>query len=483
MTPKKYHLFTLIALGYLALPNVLFLLTWVNLLIGIPVAAVFLWSIFPASEMGDVPSERQMDRRTILIAAVFAIGWTILSGVGGLVPQSSDYLKHSVLFHDLVHLSWPVIYHPDTPQSSFLCYGVAYYLVPSGIARFLGDGSINALSFLWACSGIGLCFYWLACFNPKSPARTLLIFICFSTFGIAWYVFKRGHLEYFKQLGIEHSYLDHWAKLYFTPQHGISGWLGAAIIYDLGWMRKKLSSAFLAWASLLLWSPFVCVGLAPVLLVTALRIPFRRWFSIVPLAGGLLLMSVMGLFFSAHQPLEHKGFIWSLSDGGHWLTSYLLFVLLEVLLPAGCVLYFDYKHRILEGWRPLFLCAFVVLLLFPLYKMGRESDLRLQGSGSALVFMALGSAAGLTSPKFSFRSVEGLMLFTLFAVSAVYPLGRPLLNLKGPADDYRFETIQRTMDVHDMSEIGKTEPNVTFDFAQQYLGRKDSAAFRWLLRK
>jgi hypothetical protein len=171
-----------------------------------------------------------------------------------------------------------------------------------------------------------------------------------------------------------------------------------------------------------------------------------------------------------------------MAGGGHWVAYFLLFLLIEALAPSAIVLFFDSKHRILEGWRPVFLSAFAMLMIFPFYKLGHQSDLRLQGSGGVLVFTAMGVAAGLTSSKFSFRSLEGAMLFALFVIGACYPLGRALLNLKETAD-YRFETIQRTIDVHDMSEIGKMDDAGETYMSQQYLGQSTTVAYRWLLRK
>jgi len=486
MMKKNHDTFVLLALGYLALPNLLFVALWIKPLIGIPVAAALLWAIVSASKINreNESSETRFSYRQLSLIVGLAVLWTILSGTGNVVPQSGDYIKHNALFHDLISKPWPLLYDQNSGASgSFLCYGVAYYLVPSGLAGWLGENWVNALSFLWAAVGLVLVCYWLALLNPKSPFRTVIVFLLFSTFGIAWYVAKRGHFEYFTQIGLEHSFLDHWAKLYFTPQHGISAWLGAALVYRLGWEQRRPASAFLAWTTLILWSPFVSVGLFPILLVTIFAAPPKTWFAWVPLTGGLLLMGVMAVYFEAHQHLEHQGAIWNFAMGHPWLPYYLLFIVLEVLIPAGCVLYFDYRHRVLDGWRPLFLCATAVLLVFPLFKMGHESDLRLQGSGGLTAFLALGFAACLCSPKFRIRSMEGMAVLLIFAVSAVYPLGRPILNLKEPRVDYSFEATSKSTGMRDMSEIGKAEGGPGFDISQQYLGRGDSIAYRSLLRR
>src|ERR1700753_2655262 len=102
MTAKKHDAFILFALAYLGLPNILFLLGWITPSIGVPVTGALVLAIFCASTSDEQSARRALSRGAILAIAASTFLWPILCGVGGLTPQSSDYIKHSVIFHDLI---------------------------------------------------------------------------------------------------------------------------------------------------------------------------------------------------------------------------------------------------------------------------------------------------------------------------------------------------------------------------------------------
>jgi len=486
---NRCDVFFCLVLAYLVLPNLIFLFTWVRPWIGVPAAIVVLVSaIFLGWRSCWWEPRQGLDRRDLMVVLAVAFILTLLAGVGGFVPQSSDYLAKNLEFHDLVSRDWPVRYSlPDGGQRYF-CYGVGYYLAPALGGRLLGEAALPGLTFLWTFCGMALFFYWMAA-GARKPKTTLLIFLLFAATNAALYVAKLTGIPgvmpaealriKLSELGLYHSYYDVFTKLQFQPQHAVVAWLGTALLYELLWVKKNPRGALFVWSTCLLWSPLTSLGLLVVPLAAVRHIPFRAWFSGVNLVGGGVLVLIMGVFFQGHVQLADNGPIWKFAPGLGWLPFYLIFDALE-LTPVLLILLIDRKYRVLGDLRPVFLVAAGWLVLLPLYKIGYCGDLRLEGGTPALVIAALGAVCCLQSEVFSLKRPLFILFVGTLLIGAVYPLSRPWQNLLTNREDYSYAATARTRGIRNMSEY--KDPNFNFDVATQFLGRNDSLAVRWLLR-
>src|SRR6266705_3177775 len=74
---------------YLILPSLVFLLTWVRPIIGIPAAllAGWSWTRFALVDNRRQSPRRRLDRNTMLFVILAGLGWIALAGVGGFVPR------------------------------------------------------------------------------------------------------------------------------------------------------------------------------------------------------------------------------------------------------------------------------------------------------------------------------------------------------------------------------------------------------------
>jgi len=477
-----------LALAYLLLPSLVFLLTWVRPGIGIPtalvVAASFLWFL----RTNDTPGSRPaISNGSWIFILVLALVWTFLAGVGGFVPQTSDYEKHNLAYHDLLGQSWPVRYDGDT-GSYFMCYGLGYYLVPALAARLAGAAWLPALTLAWGFIGVALFFYWVATFS-RSPKKTLGLFLLFATTETLWHMFlhllHNPHFaaqgqpirESLTRLGIESVYSDNFMSLQYRPQHVISAWLGAALFYELFWVRHNPRGAALVWAACIAWSPLMCLGL---LLVPVTALGQWRWRDLLePVnVGGGILLAVLAVYFQGHVPLTEKGPIWKFSHGAEWLVLYPWFLLLQ-LTPMLFIYLADRKYRLLDGFRPLFLGSFALLLLLPLYKIGYYGDQRLQGGTPALVFAALAACRIFEHQAFSIRRPLFALLVATQLVGAIYPFGKWWWQcLDGQAVDYSFEAVKQRYGYENLSQFKR----YGYDYASQYLGRTNSLANEWMLK-
>ena len=481
-----------LTLAYLLLPTLVFLAAWVRPGIGFPAAAVVvLCAVFLVRQHQPAAPDSGLNRGNLWFVLAVAFGWTLLAGAGGFVPQETDYIKHNLVFHDLVHFAWPVTYAQPDGSKSYLCYGLGYYLVPSLGGRILGEAAMPVLTFLWMFAGVALFFYWVATFARKAPKTTLLIFLMFAATNILLLGLKRtgipGYMDFgsvqaaLYQLGLYHSYYDFFTKLQFQPQHGMPGLLGLALFYEMLWLKKDPRGAVFVWSACLFWSPIPCVALLLVPLAALGRVPWRAYFSLINLAGGGVLLAILGVYFQGHMGLADRGFIWSISPGGKWLLFYVLFIVLE-LSPVLLLLLIDQRYSVLGELRPLFLAATGLLLLLPLWKFGHSGDQRLQAGTPALVVAALGAVRCLQSNACSCKRPLFILFIGCLLLGAVYPLSRPWWNLLTSKKDYSYNATVQNYGYRNLSEI--QEPWCPgWDIAAQYQGRSDSVAARWLLRR
>ncbi len=488
------NLFIAFGVLYLLLPNLLFLVTWIKPLIGFPVAALCVFGyVRLLRSLGSRDVRWHFSGKTIGAVLFLAFLWTFLSGAGGFVPQSSDYLKHNLIYHDLLDWKWPVGYGAESSEGKFLCYALGYYLVPAEFGRCFGESWVNPISFLWLGAGMFLFFLWLAAFDPNRPVSTVLIFLCSAGILFAWLFLKHDTLLHvgglrvagpgldslLRKMGIANNNYDTFTRLHYQPQHAIVGWLGAALLYELTWVRKSGPAALFVWATTLLWSPFTSAALLMIPLVSLKRmraVAYLEWTNVI--CGGVLF-ALVASYFGAHEHLEGAGAIWSFSPDRRWLAFYPLFVATQVFPLVACVYLIDRQYQVLKGWRTLFYGMALFLVLLPLYKVGFHGDLRMQASGPPMVFIGLGVAACLGSSCFSFRRPIFLVLTVIFALGAIYPITLPLLNLVTNRENYTVEKVAREGGPRNLSEI-KDE---RFDAPAQYLGRKESFVYRVLLRR
>jgi len=484
---KVNNRFFPLALVYLAIPNLIFLAAWVRPWIGIPAAiTVVICSVFLMWQNRPGEPCPGLGRINLGFVLALAFYWTLLGGAGGFVPQETDYIKHNLVFHDLIHFAWPVNYTLPDGNKSYLCYGLGYYLVPALGGRILGDAAMPALTFLWTYAGVALFFYWVATFT-RTPKTSLLIFLLFAATNLGLLALKHSgvfglmdtaHVSAtLWHLGLYHSYYDFFTKIQFQPQHGLVAWLGLALFYEMLWIKKDPRGAVFVWSACLLWSPMTCLGLLLVPLAALRRVPWRAYFSPVNLVGGGILLAVMGIYFQGHVALIDRGLVWNLSSGGEWLVFYPLFVAFE-LSPVLLLFLIDQRYRVLGEFRPLFLLATGWLLLLPLWKIGYCGDLRLQAGTPALILAALGAIRCLQSELFSLKRPLFILFLGCLLVGAVYPIGRPWWNLITNRKDYSYAGTVQTLGVRTLAEYQDPGCN----FAALYLGRSDSAAACRLLR-
>lgn len=469
----------------------------------------FFYSEWKLGALKIPPLDRETVRALVLGAVVALVAVTWL-GVGGLGHQDTDWAKHNAILHDLTTRAWPVAYDARRHDGQeYLTYYVAYYLPAAAVGKMGGLLAAHLTLFAWTFLGLFTATLWL--FRLIGRARWWLLpgFLLLSgldVVGVSLPSLSHGISSYFEYWASFAQYSSNLSLLSWVPQHAISAWLATSLIIDRVERSDSISELGLFAAVCCLWSPFVTLGLAPVLLAAAWRTRFRGTFSFSNWICGPAIVLLSLIYFRSvdselvpHSWIIQNGFVvghqGTLIDLPRGITLLALFWLLEFGL------YLILLRRLNQsipktdlpgaGWADTWLGMIAVTLtLLPLYRVGDNNDLVMRASIPALFVLwilllrALAASAGAVS-RWPVRALAGCLL-----VASLQPLFLLAIHAKHMHPRLQYMTIfQRNGNVEDYGyRVEAQPPTVSIaDFKNtsyfQYVGQPDSLFYRHLARR
>jgi hypothetical protein len=193
---------------YLALPVVIFLLTWLRLWLGLICALVVVLALIQVwrERQGD----SRLERRGILGGLLLLALWAWLSGVGGYAFQNSDHYCRNAVLRDLVNYSWAVVYRETVGGSpQMLVYYFGHWLPAALVGKWLGWEAANAALFVWTWAGVVLAGLLLGQRLRWPLWNAALLWIFFSSMdALAILLFVRGR---YPSLWPPVQHLEAWA--------------------------------------------------------------------------------------------------------------------------------------------------------------------------------------------------------------------------------------------------------------------------------
>ena len=467
--PLVYRL----AIIYLMLPVVIWLVGWFEWWLGIP-AALLLVAAFWQAVCG---SWRPSLRVTTIAILPVAACWVMLTQAGGVFDFGLiDWYEFKSTFLDLGRYPWPTflqdplrVYVPEEEAYSFplLRYYLGYFMTPGLVGRWLGPAALNWAVPLWTCLGVALVLLMFVRERRGwSIALAVAVIIFFSgmdvlrlilTEGWSWIRIEwdglpgiditYGHIERVGLIEVGAQYSSNMTALMWVPQHFIPAGLYTFLMLHLRGHRRFLAVSGVLLAAAPLWSGFVAIGLLPLIAIllweNGIR-PFLRWPNLLlaaPLAGLIALYLTSGaLDFLPFWIWERDE--WSLIV--RWVPLFYLsdFLLLVVLL---WVLRPDLRRE------PFFIACTASLLLLPLYHYGPSNDLLLRASMPHLLLLCwycteaiLGHGRARTCAprgrKYSLGIVCVVAILAIGSVTALVELSRAINNV----GSFRYENSRYT---------------------------------------
>lgn len=387
---------TVFALGYLAAPNLIFVVTWFRAPPAVLLGAAMC--LFLAKVFGRARVAWRTDHTRPAVALIVAAGcaWTAFGGGSHFMFSNPDWEIRDAVLGDLVRLDWPVHYLSANGAPLILRSAIGFFLPAAVLGKVFGLAHVDMIVYVWTM--IGVVIFLLLLPLPRVVGwrlvLALLLVMFFSGMDFLGLVIATESMPIFPlrlEWWVPLSYPSLTNQLLWAPNHCLPIWIATLLCF-----RHRNGSGFfrIAAAALpltMIWTPFAVIGLLPFATLGAVRSLRRFSWRVVPW-DAVVAATVFSLPIALFLTLD-IGHIDSASattpptTGTKYalqplsLRTYLLFVSCEFLFLA-LVLAPHVREARGEFW-----LATVVLLALPLIRYGPTNDLGLRVSAPSLVVL------------------------------------------------------------------------------------------------
>ena len=478
------------SIAFLLLPNLIFFIGWYKWYIGFPLTllSVYLLYKFYRGYQSELKTEELEIPDTKYLFGMLGVSLLLayIGGMGELTYQTTDYIKHNVIFSNLATKPWPVNAGDPRSPGDFLCYGLAYYLPASSIGKIFGLKSVIAGSFVWGASGIFLCLIWIQRTANLYKWTFILIFLFFNGLDPLFNLID-GQVKDLNEIlswdGIGYpillSYISPARLVVWNPQYTIPAWLGTSMIVYLCRLHKNGVgiSAFVA-SLTLIWAPFITMGLIPVWIYYLVKSRLKNLINFYSVSGGIILV-IVAAYYAAHEPIkDYPEFLWQ--EGlAHALRDYSIFIMVEIGVYLILVYIINRKYKLIpSSFRQLMILSVAVLLVLPIYRMGLFNDFLMRVSMPSLLLMTLGIVSLLykTITEGLYRkSFPVILMWIFFAIGATVPV-RFLATPLWPAVRVAKNSIaDDSYSIYDLNDL-----HGGWEISFQYRGSNKSFYYKYL---
>ena len=393
------------SIAYLWIPVAIFLYGWTNFLIASVCAGASGWAVFRMFQDyagDDSGSETHINTGALIFLSLFLLVVGYYSGWGRFVTQSYDWQKHNAILKDLVYKRWPVYYRVGS-EESMLVYYIAQYLVPALAGKLAHSFRVAEVAYyIWAefalflvilnliriipvvhplkqCAAAPLVTF----FSPPLPAAQWTLYFFYNQFAPGdtnWLTLD----AYNGKQQILLQYTSNYVLLRSVSPQTLAIWIALLLFLEHRNQARHYVTLFLPvmlFASLpFLGIAFIAFTYALFLLVTKkLRLTemFSRENLLTVLTSGSLFLCYFAGNVLSEKPAAYR---LKLLPYGEYRSFYLIFTLCMVVLPMLCVEWENKKN-------PLFCISFALLMLVPLFSMGRNNDFVMRCSIPGLFLM------------------------------------------------------------------------------------------------
>jgi len=422
------------AMGYLALPLLIFLGCWFEWWAALPLIACTAYALLPLISKQSVQGTRlPVAPLQVGIAVAVGCGWTIFGGTDHLAFANADWHIRDAVLHDLVASPWPVGYGLLDGHETLLRTSIAYYLPAALVGKAMGLSAAHAALAVWTGIGATLFLLQVLSLTPSRWSIALLaagVIVLFSGLDIVGSLLNDGprfrsdwdittHLEWWAGT---YQYSSMTAQLFWVPNHALGGWLMIGLLY-----RDNRRSPFESVLPILvvaaaLWSPLTVIGVAPFVLwkVGAGMFRDRSLRLLHPLVWAPAF--IVGLVIAAYIGLDasniRKGLAVgneSIGDTAMDLLRQAQFFLLEAAFIGMAILAIRPSSDVI--------LALVILALLPLAYLGPGNDLVMRASIPSLAVLAIGACLALGDRHCDQRTLrKKALLGALLLVGAMTPI-------------------------------------------------------------
>ncbi len=418
---------------YVILPLIIFVLMWMKLYLGVPLAiaiglATYRMILDTKVQKDSVSKEpNRYNVIRIVIAIAIILLWVYLSGVGGFTWQNEDHYWRNEIFNLLVEYKWPVV-QGSSLGAKGMSYYIGFWIVPALIGKLFGVGAGYTAQYIWAVIGVAI-FYGLLCRRiGKLALLPLVIFIFFSGLDVVGLLINNTK-DFINMQPGEH--IEIWIRGYqfscFTTQlfwvfnQAIYAWVITLLVIDE--LNKNI---VLIMAAGLLSTTLPIVGLFPIAVyvmvksavktATTNRVKdvvaelFRSSFSYVNIVGfaSTIVLGMMFIGNNATSMTENK----ATAHNNIW--SYILFLLVEI----GVYVAITFKQNRKDG---LYISAIIMLLICPLIIFGVGTDFCMRACIPAQILLFIYFIEYIYDAAQQGKNKKLALIAVFFLIGAVAP--------------------------------------------------------------
>jgi hypothetical protein len=489
---KKLKLLTL---AYFALPLGLFLLTNIRWYIGLPILLLYLYSVWAYAKSLDKSTVFSIGRWQLVGSAALLFFWEFVSGTGGFGMASTDMYKAMSIYKSIIDQPMPVEYH-NNGVKTFLCHYLGYYITIPYIFQHFSWETVLTLITFWNYVGLCICMLWFGLLAGN-----------FSPWGVLFFTLASGLdiLGSLKSVGLDGTWLKITEQFYQTQpffatitdpkmpmlyqsnsytlfwgvQHALPTWALTGLYFYESLVEKNSYRAPIYLVLLLLWSPFIAVGVLPFVLYNLFTTKFQKYlsfenFALLPLIGLLVWytnsipISQLEKRFLFYPPARLLGYL----DQGFSYGLFLFAELFAWLIPVFIFYKFN-KENILKAYLWI---GIVFLSLIPLFMFGRYNDWTQRVSLPSLLLVWV--LVWRTFVQYQQKLIAKILIGILFIFGSWDPLFYIALSLK--ATNHRIAYAAPSKD--QILEIEQESARNRWD-KNQFLAPANSKFFQYIAKE
>lgn len=304
---------------YLALPVIIFLLTWIRPLVGVPATLLVSFALFLAIRK-KYDFSIKLSKKTALITIGIALAWCFLGGQGGFWYQSEDHILRNAIFRDLIYHPWPVVFEK---HDVLLNYYIGYWLLPAlfgKIALIITHNNTvvwfvaRIALLLWSTASISICFLLLYqvvhCKSEKHFIIVILFFIIFSGLDIVGIYLKNGkvglHLEWWAK---KYQYSSFTTCLFWVFNQAVPAWIATLLLLA----DRRIENFAFCGLCIFISSPIPLIGLIPLYLVIGCQelissksksAVLRKAFSLQNIIACLIIFPICLIYYADNSAIQ-----------------------------------------------------------------------------------------------------------------------------------------------------------------------------------
>lgn len=484
-----------LAFLYLLIPVLIFVIGWLNIPTMIVVVGSLLLSFvnflkYNQKETPVIGTSKVACRKYIVTFAVIVI-WILGAGIGGFIWQNLwDHKFRNAIFMDLVNNHWPVV-----SENLALSYYIGFWLPAALAGKIFGLEAGYVFQVIWAILGMMLVMHLLFCYLGAVKMRYVFIFIFFSGLDILLFIGWEAYLSGFAELwnNIDSLIRDYLYRLvmgehlelactYFNSScnttlvfwlynQAIPFWVGFLLI-----LRQKCGKVVVSiYALLLLFSPFPCVGLLPLIVYKVFGQQRYQWKTLVPqmcknafTVGNLSILPLVGVVTLYYESNIAVG---NLSIIPLEKLTYQIFI---AHLLMEFVVYLPFINRE-DRKDPILRILFITVLLCSFIRMGISFDFAWRTCIPLAFYIMLLIMKATDNLKL--HSAKGLLLALVFCIGAVTPVTEMVRTIRHEHYVLAGEMNARS---DSLETVFTRENNECYD---NFIADKSSVFFQYLAKK